>query len=107
MPHFDLLSAQSSPTGSRLDARIKVRMAHLQWEKEERDKEFQLRRELEIRKLEAVTAVRMRQLELQAAVVGDSAVTQSGPAASFDVSRHISLVPVFRESEVETYFGAF
>nr|XP_033964369.1 uncharacterized protein LOC117465580 [Pseudochaenichthys georgianus] len=47
------------------------------------------------------------QLELQAAVVGDSAVTPSGPAASFDVSRHINLVPVFRESEVEVYFGAF
>ncbi|XP_034093962.1 uncharacterized protein LOC117560934 [Gymnodraco acuticeps] len=49
----------------------------------------------------------MRQLELQAAGMGDSAVTPSGPAASFDVSRHISLVPVFRESEVEVYFGAF
>ncbi|KAF3851788.1 hypothetical protein F7725_005143 [Dissostichus mawsoni] len=34
MPQFDPLSAQSSPTGSRLDARIKVRMARLQWEKE-------------------------------------------------------------------------
>ncbi|XP_071062618.1 inner centromere protein-like [Pseudochaenichthys georgianus] len=76
-------------------------MARLQCEREEREREreFQLRRELEsrkqeleirkheleIRKLEADTAVRMRQLELQAAVVGDSAVTPSGPAASFDV----------------------
>ncbi|XP_033998203.1 uncharacterized protein LOC117492193 [Trematomus bernacchii] len=115
MPQFDLFSAGSSPTGSKLDARVKVRMARLQWEKEERDRDFQLRRELEIRKseleirkLEADTAVRMRQLELQAAGGGgDSAVTPSGPAASFDVSRHISLVPVFRESEVEIYFGAF
>ncbi|XP_034001297.1 uncharacterized protein LOC117494480 [Trematomus bernacchii] len=121
MPQLDSFSAGSSPTGSKLDARVKVRMARLQWEKEERDRDFQLRRELEIRKLEleirkseleirkveADTAVRMRQLELQAAGGGDSAVTSSGPAASFDVSRHISLVPVFRESEVEIYFGAF
>ncbi|XP_033972270.1 uncharacterized protein LOC117471407 isoform X1 [Trematomus bernacchii] len=129
MPQLDSFSAGSSPTGSKLDARVKVRMARLQWEKEERDRDFQLRRELEIRKLEleirkleadtdvrreleirkveADTAVRMRQLELQAAGGCDSAVTSSGPAASFDVSRHISLVPVFRESEVEIYFGAF
>ncbi|XP_033962820.1 uncharacterized protein [Pseudochaenichthys georgianus] len=93
-PQFDSFSAGSSPTGSKVDARVKVRMARLQCEREEREREreFQLRRELEsrkheleIRKLEADTAVRMRQLELQAAVGGDSAVTPSGPAASFDV----------------------
>ncbi|XP_034056780.1 uncharacterized protein LOC117536141 [Gymnodraco acuticeps] len=138
-PQFGSFSAGSSPTGSKLDARVKVRMARLQCAREERDRDFQLRRELEIRKqeleleirkqeleirkqeleirkqeleirkqqLEADTAVRMRQLELQAAGMGDSAVTPSVPAASFDVSRHISLVPVFRESEVDVYFGAF
>ncbi|KAF3835476.1 hypothetical protein F7725_028034, partial [Dissostichus mawsoni] len=57
MPQFDPLSAQSSLTGSKLDARIKVCVARLQWEKEERDRDFQLRRKLEIRKLEADTAV--------------------------------------------------
>ncbi|XP_071058466.1 uncharacterized protein [Pseudochaenichthys georgianus] len=93
--------------GSKLDARVKVRMARLQCEREEREREFQLRRELEIRKLEADTAVRMRKLELQAAVVGDSAVTPSGSAAAFDVGSNIQLVPVFLESEVEMFFGAF
>ncbi|XP_071061311.1 uncharacterized protein [Pseudochaenichthys georgianus] len=95
--------------GSKLDARVKVRMARLQCEREEREREreFQLRSELEIRKLEADTAVRMRKLELQAAVVGDSAVTPSGSAAAFDVGSNIQLVPVFLESEVEMFFGAF
>ncbi|XP_071062224.1 uncharacterized protein [Pseudochaenichthys georgianus] len=95
--------------GSKLDARVKVRMARLQCEREEREceREFQLRQELEIRKLEADTAVRMRQLELQAAVVGDSAVTPSGSAAAFDAGSNIQLVPVFLESEVEMFFSAF
>ncbi|KAF3832156.1 hypothetical protein F7725_025821, partial [Dissostichus mawsoni] len=44
-----LVLSESSHTGSKLDARLKVRLARLQWEKEEREGEFQLRRELEIR----------------------------------------------------------
>ncbi|KAF3833496.1 hypothetical protein F7725_024700, partial [Dissostichus mawsoni] len=44
-----LVLTESSHTGSKLDARLKVRLARLQWEKEEREREFQLRRELEIR----------------------------------------------------------
>ena len=31
----------------------------------------------------------------------------SAPVSTFDVSRHIALVPPFRESEVECYFNAF
>jgi len=83
-------------------------MARLQWEKEcERD--FQLRRELEIRKLDADTAFRMRQLELQTGSVGSSSGTQplSGSDAPFDVGNHIQLVPVFCEFEVESYFVVF
>ncbi|KAF3837898.1 hypothetical protein F7725_009666 [Dissostichus mawsoni] len=38
---------------SKLDARLKVRLARLQWESE---RDFQLKRELEIRKLDADTA---------------------------------------------------
>ncbi len=59
--------------------------------------------------MEAETAIRLRQLELQAgsvpAMVGTG--SPSPPGSAFDVSKHISLVPVFRESEVESYFGAF
>ena len=59
-----LVLGESSHTGSKLDARLKVRLARLQWEKEEREREFQLRRELEIRKLDADTAFR-RELEIR------------------------------------------
>ena len=103
-----LVLGESSHTGSKLDARLKVRLARLQWEKE-RERDFQLRRELEIRKLDADTAFRMRQLELQTGSVGTSSGTQplSGSTTAFDVGSNIQLVPVFRESEVETFFGAF
>lgn len=84
---------------------------------EGRDREFRLRRELEMKKLEADTAVRMHQLELQkgeaAEFSASSAASGSHPsshadvAVAFDVTRHISLVPVFREVEVESYFGVF
>ena len=108
LPHFVPFSAESTP-GSKLDARLKVRLARLQLEKEERDREFQLRKELEFKKLEAETAIKLRQLELQASSISTvaSTVPPSGSAAAFDVSKNISLVPVFRESEVESYFGAF
>lgn len=56
----------------------------------------------------------MRQLELQTdfgtfAAVPLSAVAQllPGSIAAFDVSKNISLVPVFHESKVESYFGTF
>lgn len=59
--------------------------------------------------MESETAMKMCQLELQSNAVCTSAITHLSPgsAAEFDVSKSISLVPVFRESEVESYFGAF
>lgn len=54
--------------------------------------------------------LRVRALELgkDPPVVPNAPVTSS-PAASpqFDVSKHISLVPSFRETEVDSYFNAF
>lgn len=46
-----------------------MRLARLQMEKEEQEqeREFQLRREIEFKRLEAETAIKMRQLELQGA----------------------------------------
>lgn len=54
----------------------------------------------------------MRRLELQtntdAAHPDTSAsVLSSQSASGYDVSKYISLVPIFREAEVEAYFGAF
>lgn len=86
-----------------MDARLKIRLARLQLEKEDREREYQL----QLKRLEADTAVRLRQAEIQTRSAWSSDVqSTSGPAVSFDVSRHISLVPVFRKSEVESYFGA-
>lgn len=51
----------------------------------------------------------MRQVELDAYLrlpAGVSA-TMSSSDVAFDVDKHLSLVPVFRESEVESYISAF
>ncbi|TKS65422.1 Retrovirus-related Pol polyprotein from transposon opus [Collichthys lucidus] len=111
LPHFVPFSVESTP-GSKVDARLKVRLARMQLEKEERERErereFQFRRELELKRLEADTAVRLRQVELQARTTQAGEVQPAAcPPNTFDVSKHISLVPTFREAEVENYFGAF
>lgn len=51
LPRFDPLSAESSAS-SKLDARLKWRLARLKMEREERreEREFQLRREVELKK---------------------------------------------------------
>lgn len=119
LPKFDPVSVESSG-GSRLSAWEKVRIARLQMEKEDWKREFQfcrelqlkkladdaqLRQEMELRKLEADTAVRMLELKAKASpvLVGDSLSSTS----AFNVGRNILLVPVFCELEVESYFGTF
>lgn len=68
LPRFEPVSSESSPD-SGLDARVKLRIALLQLEMQERrtreEREFQR----ELKKLEADTAVRMRELELRKATV--------------------------------------
>lgn len=115
----------SPPTpGSRESANLKVRIARLRMEAEDRAQtrraEFDLR--LEIRRLEiqADKEVKLRRLELEE---GKLSSRSTGPSTSdspgkdpiecglfttaFDVSKNISLVPLFREMEVDSYFGAF
>ena len=68
---------------------------------------------LRIRELEVEAMhLRLRALEMErgAAAAARPSTTQSPsqtPQDSFDVSRHIALVPPFRESEVDSYFNAF
>lgn len=64
-------------------------------------------RELELRKLEADTAVRMWELELKARASPVSVGELLSSTSGFNVGKNILLVPVFRELEVESYFGAF
>ncbi|KAF7667007.1 hypothetical protein LDENG_00083250 [Lucifuga dentata] len=51
----------------------------------------------------------MRQLELQSSLSSPGAGKSSplDSAITFDVSKNIPLVPVFRESEVDSYFSLF
>lgn len=123
LPRFEPLSVESS-VGSKQDAKLRVRLACLQLEKEERERGFQLRKELELRRLdaelararevelkkvEAETAVKLRQvelqLELQQASLPATAIQQA--EAPFDVGKNFRLVPVFRDTEVDSYFESF
>ncbi|CAI5669654.1 unnamed protein product [Oreochromis niloticus] len=123
LPRFDPLSTQSSE-GSKQDARLKVHLARLQLEKEQLEREFQLKREIELRRLDAElararevelkkveveveTKVKMRQLELQQASSPPVAASLSQTEVQFDVGRNSRLVPVFRDTEVEVYFESF
>ncbi len=111
-----------SPAESGGDVRLKLRLARLQSEERERLAESHAERELrlEIRRLEieADTQIKLRELELNAARNAPVTPVQPAPNAApptdsgssgrtFDVSKHISLVPQFREAEVDTYFNAF
>lgn len=121
LPPFDPFSPNSDEFAGS-NARTKVRIARLQMEARERaeirraDVEFRL----EVRRLEidADTQIKLRELELNAAKVTPAPVGQPLPAAdvsaragseetNFEVSRHISLVPQFRETEVDSYFSVF
>lgn len=66
MDWFNPVSAKSPP--SRLDAELRLSLTRLHLEMQERReaqvREFELPRELELKKLEAETAIKMRQIEL-------------------------------------------
>lgn len=111
----DPLSGPSSPGSStRLSARHKLRLEQLRMEAEEKEKERKARMQIEIKRLELETekAVRIRQLELEAqsrpsARVFPDALSSTSQATPFDVSKYVNLFPIFRESEVDSYFPAF
>ncbi|XP_023180999.1 uncharacterized protein LOC111605866 [Xiphophorus maculatus] len=111
LPRYDPLSSVSSE--GRDGARLKVRLARLQMEAEEKAQDRRAQLELEVRRLEieADKAIKLRKLELEAQTRAPSASVTPGStsmsAMPFDISKCISLVPAFRESEVDTYFAAF
>ncbi len=68
--------------------------------------------------IEADKQIRLRELELNAAKnvpasfvpplqIAGAPFGPGSPVTTFDVSKHISLVPQFRETEVDSYFSAF
>lgn len=119
LPKYD--PSPSSSTG-HTEARLKVRLARLQLEAHEREAQAQLQLQLEMRKIELQAeterAVRLRQLELETSDTGRSAPRGSGmsppsttstsfPNVAFDISKHLAMVPVFRNNEVDSYFNVF
>ncbi|XP_027141960.1 uncharacterized protein LOC113747241 [Larimichthys crocea] len=118
LPRYD--PSSSASTDSLGEARLKVRLARLQMESQEKVESRQNQLKLEIRRMEieADKAVRLRQLELEAqlretpapsapADSGTSLPSTSSTLENFDIGKQITLVPPFREAEVDSYFSAF
>lgn len=91
LPKLNPMSLDSS-AGSSLDAQEKVHIALLQMEREDQVREFELRRELKLRKLEADTAERMRELELKAKARPVSVGESLSSTSRSDVGKNIPLV---------------
>ncbi|KAJ8361361.1 hypothetical protein SKAU_G00178860 [Synaphobranchus kaupii] len=116
LPRFEAFSPSSS--GSWTDARLKVRLARLQLEAQEkargleaqeRAQKLEFDHKLAIRKLEleAETKLKLRQLELQNATAQPVASTPASDRLTphteyYDVRRHVALPP-FRETEGDSY----
>ncbi|TWW74537.1 hypothetical protein D4764_14G0005400 [Takifugu flavidus] len=77
--------------GSSLSAKLKVRLTRLQLEAQEKES---------VRKAEY-------DLCLQASSEGSTSLHARSHQQGFDVSKNVSLVPAFREAEVDSYFSAF
>lgn len=124
LPPFEPFSP--TLTGSGDEARLGVRLARAQREERERaeDRRAQLDLQLQVHRLEieADTQVRLRELELRVArdtpvpcllsvssdqPVQSAAVASGASSSTFDLSKHISLVPQFREAKVDSYFNVF
>ncbi|XP_076843961.1 uncharacterized protein LOC143488888 [Brachyhypopomus gauderio] len=126
LPRFDPLSPYTG-TGSREDARVRVRVARLEMERQERAQQrqadFDLRIAVRRLELEVDREVRLRELQLKAdnasavevpvrshdpsVVFPSTPVSASRDCSDFQVTKHIALVPSFREAEVDTYFSLF
>jgi len=79
-----------------------LELKHLEFQKHERERETQLRmRELEIKEKEIAMQLKLK--EHPAAPTPTSTLKSSG----FDVSKHIRLVSLFQEDEVDKYFVHF
>lgn len=120
LPPFEPFTPTS--VGSGGNAQLKVRLARVQIEAHERAEsrraEMNLRLEMRRMEIEAETQIKLRELELNAAKnvpvpvvppvpIGSAPLGAESAVTTFDVSKHISLVPQFREAEVDSYFGVF
>lgn len=122
LPCYDPLSPSLSSPGSKEQARLQVCLARLKLELEgkiqARQSELQLQHQLEIKRMEieAEKAIQLCRLELEAQRMTRGSFVFTGqvrkpsntsPPAAFDISINIVLVPMFCETEVDSYFSAF
>lgn len=120
LPRDDPISPTLSSSGSKEQAQLKVRLEHLKLETQEKVQSRQAELQLEIKRMEieAETAIQLRRLELESqrlaqvssvsvGPVNRSSPSTTSPPGSFDVGKNIVLVPTFRETEIDSYFGAF
>ncbi|XP_041851996.1 uncharacterized protein LOC121646930 [Melanotaenia boesemani] len=116
LPRFEPMLSEEGSNSSVCNARVKLRLARLQLEAEEKAQERQIRLEIKRMEIEAETAVRIRQMELEAqtkATVipasGDLSRSSTPPSSSvpLDLSKFVSFMPSFRENEVDCFFTAF
>lgn len=117
LPRFEPFSPESH--GSGVDAKLKVRLARLQLEAQEKEsmRKAEYDHRLQVRKLEieAEKEVKLRQLEVEAQRISfgraaphsETSTHASLTEPVFNVGKNVALVPVFRESEVDSYFNAF
>uniref|UniRef100_A0A8C6LSG2 CCHC-type domain-containing protein n=1 Tax=Nothobranchius furzeri TaxID=105023 RepID=A0A8C6LSG2_NOTFU len=118
--HFGPLSPDRQ--GSSMNAGLKVRLACLQLEAQEKEQvrkaEYELRLQVRKMEIEADKEITLKELDIKAAQLSLNNVPPSVSAqamaveagshkSGFDVSKNISLVPTFRETEVDAYFSAF
>jgi len=77
----------------------------LEFQEREREREDQFKlKELELREKELAIQLKMRKLESHPPA---ASATITAKMPSFDVSKHIRLVPPFQEKEVDKYFVQF
>lgn len=116
LPRFDPLSVSPGSVGSKVDARLKVRLARLQFEAEEKAQLRQYQLEVKRLEIEAEKAIKLRRLELEYQARSTVQTTSESPGSSFggpfsvrsfDVTKNVALVPEFRETEIDSYFSAF
>jgi len=83
-----------------------VELKRLELQDREREREANMKlRELKLREKELSLQLKLKELESATATPPTSAPT--GPAALFDISKHIRFVPPFQEKEVDKYFLHF
>ena len=103
VPEEDTVSLPATVDSSTLELKL------LEFQEKEKARAAELKmKELELREKELSIQLRMRELETPAPRRESSPVEHPlTRPASFDVSKHIKLVPPFQEREVDKYFLHF